>query len=157
MKLPCVAGFLLSLCLCVSTVALGQANQDRPRGGPFRGGQGSGPAQGRFYDPKTVETLTGEVLNLDKIAGVTGTGGIHANLKTDKGETISVHLGPAWYLDRQAMTIKPGDKVTVRGSRIVFDGKPAIIAAEITKDGQTLRLRDDNGVPAWAGWRRRGR
>jgi hypothetical protein len=55
------------------------------------------------------------------------------------------------------VTIKQGDKATVRGSRVSIDGKPAIIAAEVTKDGQTLRLRDDNGLPLWAGARKAGR
>jgi len=37
---------------------------------------------------------------------------------------------------------------------IYFAGKPAIIAGEIKKGGNVLVLRDDNGVPVWAGWRR---
>lgn len=45
----------------------------------------------------------------------------------------------------------------VRGSRITFEGKPAIIAAEVTKDGRTLQLRGTNGVPVWAGGRGQGR
>jgi hypothetical protein len=158
MKFAKIAIFLLSVSLWFSTFALAQGNQGAAdAGGRLRGGQGGGPAAGRMYDPKTVETVTGAILTVDRIAGVGRMGGIHANLKTDKGETVPVHLGPAWYLDGQAMVLKPGDKVTVRGSRIVFDDKPAIIAAEITKDGRTLRLRDENGVPAWAGKRRRWR
>ena len=137
---------LLLLALCTSGAVFAQ-----------RGGQGGGGPQGRFYDPKTVETVFGEVLGLDTFPGRRGMAGVHANLKTDKGETIPVHLGPAWYLDKQSVTLKQGDKVTVRGSRVTFDGKPALIAAEVTKQGQTLRLRDDDGVPVWAGGRRRGR
>jgi hypothetical protein len=133
---------LVLLALCASGVVFAQ-----------RGGPGGGP-QGRRYDPKTVETVSGEVLGLETLPGRHGMGGVHANLKTDKGETIPVHLGPAWYLDKQSVSLKQGDKVTVRGSRVTFDGKPAIIAAEVTRQGQTLRLRDDNGIPVWAGWRR---
>jgi len=83
--------------------------------------------------------------------------GVHLVLKTDKGETIPVHLGPEWYIDKQEITFKPGDKVQIRGSRITFEDKPAIIAAEVTKDGRTLQLRDSNGVPVWAGRGGRGR
>ncbi len=43
----------------------------------------------------------------------------------------------------------------VRGSRITFKGKPAIITAEVKKGDQILRLRDENGFPVWSGWRRR--
>jgi hypothetical protein len=37
----------------------------------------------------------------------------------------------------------------------MFEGKPALIAARITKDGEILTLRDVNGIPVWSGWRRR--
>ncbi len=80
--------------------------------------------------------------------------GIHMNVKTDK-ETISVHLGPSWYLENQDLKIEPKDKVEVKGSKIMFDGKPAIIAAEVRKGDEVLRLRDDAGFPVWSGWRRR--
>jgi hypothetical protein len=53
------------------------------------------------------------------------------------------------------MKIAAGDKIEVKGSRISFGGKPAIIAAEVRKGSAALMLRDPNGVPAWAGWRRR--
>jgi hypothetical protein len=53
--------------------------------------------------------------------------------------------------------IMPGDEVEVTGSEITFQNKPAIIAAEVKKGDEVLRLRDSDGVPAWAGWRKRGR
>jgi hypothetical protein len=33
-------------------------------------------------------------------------------------------------------------------------GKPVIIAAEIKKGDALMTLRDNSGIPAWAGWRR---
>ena len=126
---------------------------------PGRGGPGGGGTPyGRLYNPRTVESVTGEITAVEKVAlGRGGARGIHLVVKTDKGESLPVHLGPAWYVEEQDVTLKPGDKVQARGSRITFQGKPALIAAEVTKDGKTLHLRDENGVPAWAGWRRRGR
>jgi len=44
--------------------------------------------------------------------------------------------------------------VEVKGSRVTFDGKPVIIAAELKKDNNVLTLRDSSGIPAWSGWRR---
>ncbi|HEV8725573.1 MAG TPA: hypothetical protein VGW77_33555 [Candidatus Binatia bacterium] len=61
------------------------------------------------------------------------------NVKTDK-ETVSVHLGPSWYLENQDVKIDPKDKVEVKGSRITFGGKPAIIAAEVKKGDEVLKL-----------------
>ena len=75
-------------------------------------------------------------------------------LKTDK-ETISVHLGSSWYIENQDIKIELKDKVEVKGSRITFEGKPAIIAAEVKKGNEILKLRDEKGFPVWSGWRRR--
>jgi len=119
------------------------------------GGWGPATQYGRMYNPQTAETVSGEVVKVEKITPVKGMSqGIHVLLKTEK-ETIPVHLGPAWYIENQEVTIKEKDKLQVKGSRINFQGKPAIIAAEVTKGDQVLMLRDQNGVPAWSGWRRR--
>jgi hypothetical protein len=79
--------------------------------------------------------------------------GVHLMLEADK-ETISVHLGPVWYIERQDTAIAIGDKIEVKGSRINYEGKAAIIAAEIHKGDEVLMLRDASGIPMWAGWRR---
>jgi hypothetical protein len=119
------------------------------------GGWGPGTPYNRMYDPTTVETVSGEVISVSRITPRKGmSAGIHMNVKTDK-ETISVQLGPSWYLENQDVKIEPKDKVEVKGSRITFEGKPAIIAAEVRKGDEVLKLRDDNGFPVWSGWRRR--
>lgn len=102
----------------------------------------------------TVETLSGTVESVDKVTPMKGMhSGIHIMLKTDK-EAISVQLGPEWYIERLDTKIQKGDKIEVKGSRVTFAGKPAIIAAEVKKGDSTLVLRDSTGIPAWAGWRR---
>ncbi len=112
-----------------------------------------------MYDPKTVETVSGQVANVQQVhhkgGGRRGGGyGVHVRLKTDTGE-IWVHLGPGWYLDQKGLKIAAGDHIEVRGSRVTLEGQPAIIAAEVKKGGQSLKLRDDAGVPAWGGRGRR--
>ena len=122
----------------------------------WRGSGGWGPDSqyNRMYDPKTVETITGEVTKVDHITPGKGmSGGVHILVKTEKG-TLSVHLGPSWYLENQDVKIEPKDKVEVKGSRITFGGKPAIIAIEIKKGDEVLKLRDESGFPVWSGWRR---
>lgn len=119
------------------------------------GGWGMGSEYGRMYDPKTVETVSGEVVSVDKITPAKGMSyGVHLTLKTGK-ETIPVHLGPGWYIEKQDTKIEPKDKVEVKGSRVTYEGKPAIIAAEVKKGDEVLKLRDENGIPVWSGWRRR--
>jgi hypothetical protein len=121
------------------------------------GGWGMGAPYGRMYDTKTVETIRGVVEKIEMITPMRGMShGVHLLLKT-KNKTLDVHLGPSWYIENQDVKIMPGDEVEVTGSRITFQNKPAIIAAEVKKGDEVLRLRDSDGVPAWAGWRKRGR
>ena len=119
------------------------------------GGWGPGTAYARLYNPNTAETISGEVVSVDRITPTKGMYyGVHLIVKTDK-ETISVHLGPGWYIENQDVKIVPKDKIEVKGSRITYEGKPAIIAATVTKGDEMMELRDTNGFPVWSGWRRR--
>ena len=118
------------------------------------GGWGMGNQYNRMYDPKTVGTISGEVISVDMITPMKGMSqGVHLTLKTDK-EIISVHLGPWWYIENRDIRIEPKDKIEVAGSRITYQGKPAIIAAKVKKGDEVLKLRDENGLPVWAGWRK---
>ena len=107
----------------------------------------------RNYDPKTVETIQGNVVSVDKTSSKDRAYGIHLILQTDK-VTIPVHLGPGWHVEKQTPRIEPNDTVTVTGSRVTVSGKPAIIAAQVKKGNDILKLRDENGIPTW---RRAGR
>jgi hypothetical protein len=104
----------------------------------------------RNYDPKTVETIQGKVLSIEKTPSKGRGYGVHLTLQTEK-ESISVHLGPGWYIEKQTPHIESNDTIIVTGSRVTFDGKPAIIAAQVKKGNETLKLRDENGIPSWRG------
>ncbi|HEX9020781.1 MAG TPA: DNA-binding protein [Nitrospirota bacterium] len=140
---------VVSLLLAVSTVLAG------PWGGwRGSGGWGAGSQYNRMYNSATVETVGGTVESVDKVTPMKGMHyGIHLTLKTGK-ETVDVHLGPEWYIERLDTKIEKGDAIEVKGSRVTIAGKPAIIAAEVKKGDNVLVLRDSAGVPAWAGWRR---
>lgn len=123
-------------------------------GGRGGGGWGMGSAFQGMYNPATAETVSGEVVSVNRVTPMKGMGvGIHLRLKTNR-ETVSVHLGPAWYIERLDAGIEKGNEIEVTGSRVTIAGKPAIIAAKVKKGDALLKLRDDNGIPAWAGWRR---
>lgn len=145
---------LAAAVLAAATAAVGAGMPGR---GAMRGHGGWGPGgdYARRFDPKTMETVAGEVAAVQRVAPLRGMAkGVHLVLKMEKG-SLSVHLGPAWYLDNQEFELAKGDKVIVKGSRVVFDEKPALVATEVTKGDLTLTLRDENGFPLWSGWRRR--
>ena len=118
------------------------------------GGWGMGSQYQRLFNPATVETVSGTVVSVNKVMPFKGMrAGVHLTVKT-ANESIDVHLGPEWYIERLDTQIEKGDAVEVKGSRVVIAGKPAVIAAQVKKGGNVLVLRDENGIPAWAGWRR---
>jgi len=114
--------------------------------------RGGGP--GKFYDPSTLETVVGEVVQVQR--GPLGKKGkvdmVRLTLKTDQ-ETILVFLGPATFVDAQPLKLAPGDKVEVTGSRQrhAARGLAFINAGALKKDGQVMQIRDDQGKPLWRG------
>jgi hypothetical protein len=100
------------------------------------------------YDPKTEVTIKGTVEKLDQLQYTNMPGmGLHLIVKTDK-ETIGVHLGPAAFIEK-TMTFKEGDTVEVVGSKVMMMGRPTLIAREVKKGDQVLKLRDERGMPLW--------
>ncbi|RJR41291.1 MAG: DNA-binding protein [Deltaproteobacteria bacterium] len=101
-----------------------------------------------LFDAKTMETLTGEVVAIGKFAPRGKPYGVRFTLKTEQGP-IEVILGRGSYVEQQGLRLEPQDKVTVKGSRVAVEGKPTVIATEVTKGEKTLKLRDANGMPLW--------
>lgn len=73
--------------------------------------------------------------------------GTHLILNTDQG-VYEVHVGPDWFLNQKKVTFAKGDQLQVKGS-IVNETK-TMIAREITKNGETVMLRDQQGFPLWS-------
>ena len=107
---------------------------------------------GRMFDPKTVEKLDGKIESLEKVTA--GRMDIPARvllkLKTSK-ETVTVYLGPDWYLEKQEIKLSPGDYIQVRGSRVTMDNKSVILPNEIIKNSKAAIFWDDQGRPSWRG------
>lgn len=143
----------LGLVILAGLLLLASASWAQP--GRGQGGRG-GMHYGMMWDAKTVETITGEVVGVDRYTpGKGGTGyGLRLTVQTDR-ETLSVILGPAWYMEKQDLKIAVKDRVEVKGSRVTIQGQPTILAAQVKKGGKSLELRDANGVPVWAGQRGR--
>jgi hypothetical protein len=151
MRTKRIIGLLVAVFMVfVASVALAQPW----KGWRGSGGWGMGDPYQRNYNPATVETISGTVESVNQVTPVKGMSpGIELMVKTDK-ETIPVHLGPAYFIERLDVKIEKGNKVEVKGSRVTISGKPTIIAGEIRKGDSILKLRDDAGAPIWSGWRR---
>ena len=121
-------------------------------------GSGDWRAENRYimmFDSHNVENIIGEVITVEKFVPIKGmSSGIFLIIKTEK-EIISIHLGPSWYIENQDIKIEPKEMVEIKGRRINFNGKQAIIAGKVEKGNKMLRLRDENGLPVWIGWKKK--
>ena len=131
----------------VLILALSMACGSENQGGV---GPGAGVGYDRMYDPKTVATVSGEVVSVDKITEGGASYGVSLTLRTGQG-SILVYLGPGWFIEKQDLTFASKDQVEITGSQITSQGKPAIIAAQVQKGDKSLKLRDSAGIPAWVG------
>jgi hypothetical protein len=98
-----------------------------------------------------VETLKGEVVAVEKyVPGRGGTVyGLKLTMKTES-ETVSVVLGPPWYIEAQQFQFEPKDRLEIKGSRMSVQGQPVIIAGEVTKGDKSLKLRNETESPLWS-------
>jgi hypothetical protein len=143
---------ILTLMLAFSPPAAAQ-RLGFPGGGRRHGGSETQNRQ--RYNPQTVTTVKGQVESLGSY-GATGwraAPGMRLQglvLKTDSGN-ITINLGPPWYVSKQGFYLKTGDSLEVTGSKVTQDDKIWLLAAQVKKDGQTLKVRDEKGVPLWRG------
>ena len=143
---------IIGLCLIFSGPAWAQpgGGQGMGPGGGMGGGMGIGRGMGAMrYNPQNVTTIKGTV---ESLAAPQTRRMRHESLvvKTDQG-SITVHLGPAWYMSQNQMIFNPGDAVEVTGSKMAVAGGAILVAKEVTVKGKTLKLRDDQGLPLWRG------
>ena len=112
--------------------------------------QVSPPAPHNYkYEVANQMTVEGIVADTkDYSCPVSGTIGSHILVKTATSE-IEAHLAPATFIKQYEISIHKGDKVTVVGSRIEYEGKPALIAKSVTVANDTYNFRDEKGRPLW--------
>ena len=104
------------------------------------------------YNKATETKLTGVVEELKTVPGADE--GTHFMLKEEDGKTILIHVGPEKFLKEIEASYAKGDKVEIIGSKVKSsEGEDEILAKEITKDNNTVMLRDGKGEPAWHGWK----
>jgi hypothetical protein len=108
------------------------------------------PAQTHYtYDEANQQTVHGWVVETkDFQCPVTGTVGSHITVKTETG-SIEVHLAPASFMKQYDIAFTKDQNVTVVGSKITYEGKPALIAKSVAVGHETFNFRDPKGRPLW--------
>ncbi len=78
--------------------------------------------------------------------------GTHLVVKT-ASKTVLVYVAPGEFLKEIDTSFNKGDQVEVVGAKVPNAPEEEIMAREITDGSNTATLRDDKGIPIWAGWK----
>jgi hypothetical protein len=145
----------------ILTMILGLARTAAAQHRGFGRGGESGAQGRRLYNPQTVTTVQGQVEDLGSygMQGWRVTPGMKLQglvLKTGKGN-LTIDLGPPWYVRKQGFAFSKGDTLEVTGSKVTKGEQTILLAAEVKKNGHTLKVRDEKGVPLWREQDRGGR
>ncbi len=111
------------------------------------------PAQARMrgpqIDPSTRAEVQGTVVELQTARGE---GMPTLVIDSGQGKPMTVRLGPAWYLDKSGFKAAAGDQVHLVTYQCPSSDADAVAGSvENLTNGDTLNLRDDQGVPEWMG------
>jgi len=95
--------------------------------------------------------VTGQVESLSSQPGMGGQVMVQtAVLKTASG-SVTVFLGPVWYVNEQKFPLKVGDTWEVTAHKSAMDQRPGLVAREVKTGGSVLKLRDAQSQPLWRG------
>jgi hypothetical protein len=143
MKKIVLAGALIMA--VVATAAWAEQGQPDTRG-PGMPGRGH-----HWYDPSKAETIKGQVLKVNVIESRQGVHSAVSLAVNASGKTMTVHLGPQFYIESQPVKIAEGDQVEITGVKYMRGDEEILVAGQVKKGDQVLKLHDENGRPLWAG------
>ncbi|MBN1532887.1 MAG: hypothetical protein JXA20_09510 [Spirochaetes bacterium] len=130
-------GYCIVLICCIAGTAVRAASaQEWERNGP------PNP-----YNARSEITVKGTVERV-VVMKVREGNGTSNNTFLRLGNGIMVYIGPNWYIG-ESMVFAPGDRVAVRGARMLLQGISVVAAKQVRKGATTLVLRDYEGRPYW--------
>lgn len=151
---------LLAVACCLAACSAPLQDQNYLQQYGYQGGRGQGyrmlPYRGSHEVHACVqERLNGRITRLQaETLSLNMEPGLGMDIQTPDQGLVHVHLGPLWLLDRRQNDLKPGDEVAIKVFCYTSEGQERLLAGEVTHKGNTLVLRDPQGVPYWEAWRK---
>ncbi len=143
-----IAGFFTAMVLGLLSASLEAA---RPLPG-LKGWELDSPYQ-KLYRPDRYESFKGTLVKIIDIVPLPGMAkGEGLLVRTRKGKTIEVQLGPKAFVNTSVIHLQQGDHIKCLGVRAKIRGREVFIASKIKKSEyvQMKLRRTADGVPFWA-------
>lgn len=100
------------------------------------------------FDSNTMANLEGKVSRVLRVKYPDGDCYLVLIISTNSGNYL-VNVGQVSYLDENRFTLEEGQTVQITGSKIRLNGRYIVIATKITRDGESVDLRNDQGQANW--------
>jgi hypothetical protein len=119
---------------------------------PEKAGWEAGSAYNKLYDAREQDDFKGTVTKVFTVTPMPGMSPAVA-LEVEEGpdQVNLVHVCPAWFRDPEAIGVRRGDKVKVKGVWVEIDGKFVFLASKVKKgDFFEFKVRvTEDGTPFW--------
>jgi hypothetical protein len=102
----------------------------------------------RAPQAESFETIMGTVKSVNRVPFPDHVQ-IQLILTTNNGQDVLVVVGPSNFIDQSLVKVNSGDRVTITGFRLLANGQQVFKAAQIQKNGATLKLLDEKRQPLW--------
>jgi sporulation protein YlmC with PRC-barrel domain len=108
----------------------------------------------KSFNPSNVKTIKGTVQSVGVFQPENAPlpvmlRGLRLRVQTSEGNLVTVYAGPIWYAEQQNFFVMPGDEITVTACEAKIRSRAVMVASQITRGTQTLRLLDQSGKPQW--------
>lgn len=116
------------------------------------GGWGAETPYARFYNPSMVRTISGRIEAVNNHVPMARMGeGVMLRVRTADRQVVKAQLGPSWFVEENNLMPRRGEEVSLTGAMVNIEGRPVMIVREMNIGSERFVLRDQSGMPLWAG------
>jgi hypothetical protein len=112
-----------------------------------------GSPYNQHYKVSELDNFRATVIGIEEVVPMEGMSPATAITvrESDEDSPILVHIGPTWFVEKDALGLKKGDRIKIRGVWAEIEEQDVFMAAKIKKgDHYELKVRlTRDGTPFW--------
>jgi hypothetical protein len=112
-----------------------------------------GSSYNQYYKVSELDNFRATVIDIREVVPMEGMSPATAITvrESDEDAPILVHIGPAWFVEKDTLGFKKGDRLKIRGVWAEIEDQDVFMAAKIKKgDYYELKVRlTRDGTPFW--------